>query len=79
MDQGEFNLQKVIGSLDQAKGLKVTCLLCYCSEGDNIPDAFNLADAACKLLELSPQNFHGELETFPIFPPPSSKKKGEHK
>lgn len=44
----------------KAKGLKVTCLLCYCSEGDNIPDAFNLADAACKLLELSPQNFHGD-------------------
>ncbi|KAJ1382947.1 Proteasome assembly chaperone 2, eukaryotic [Sesbania bispinosa] len=37
----------------KAKGLKVTCLLCYCSEGDNISDAFQLADAACKLLRLS--------------------------
>ncbi|GLT96972.1 hypothetical protein SLE2022_145610 [Rubroshorea leprosula] len=44
----------------KAKGLKVTCLLCYCSEGDNIPDAFNLAEAACKLLGLSPRNFHGD-------------------
>ncbi|KAL0676465.1 hypothetical protein Bca4012_004446 [Brassica carinata] len=26
----------------KARGLKVTCLLCYCSEGDNIPDAFLL-------------------------------------
>ena len=76
MDQGEFNLQKVIGSLDQAKGLKVTCLLCYCSEGDNIPDAFNLAGAACKLLELSLQYSHGELELFPICPAPFSKLKG---
>ncbi|PRQ19561.1 hypothetical protein RchiOBHm_Chr7g0218511 [Rosa chinensis] len=38
---------------------KVTCLLCYCSEGDNIPDAFHLAEAACKLLGQSPTNFHG--------------------
>ncbi|KAK7264347.1 hypothetical protein RJT34_31954 [Clitoria ternatea] len=37
----------------KAKGLKVTCLLCYCSEGDNISDAFQLADAACKLLRLN--------------------------
>lgn len=44
----------------KAKGLKVTCLLCYCSEGDNIPDAFHLAEAACKLLRLSPENFHGD-------------------
>ncbi|CAK9150839.1 unnamed protein product [Ilex paraguariensis] len=43
----------------KAKGLKVTCLLCYCSEGDNIPDAFHLADAACKLLGLNPTNFQG--------------------
>ncbi|XP_012573204.1 uncharacterized protein [Cicer arietinum] len=40
----------------KAKGLKVTCLLCYCSEGDNISDAFQLADAACKLLKLSHPN-----------------------
>lgn len=43
----------------KAEGLKVTCLLCYCSEGDNIPDSFQLADAACKLLGLSPEKFHG--------------------
>lgn len=56
--------QKDLTSLcfvNQAKGLKVTCLLCYCSEGDNIPDAFHLAEAACKLLRLSPENFHGEF------------------
>ncbi|CAJ1933411.1 unnamed protein product [Sphenostylis stenocarpa] len=37
----------------KAKGFKVTCLLCYCSEGDNIPDAFQLADATCRLLRLT--------------------------
>lgn len=44
----------------QAKGLKVTCLLCYCSEGDNISDAFQLADAVCKHRRLSHPN-SGEL------------------
>lgn len=34
----------------KARGLKVTCLLCYCSEGDNIPDSMNLADATGKVL-----------------------------
>ncbi|GFY95661.1 clast3-like protein [Actinidia rufa] len=43
----------------KAKGLKVTCLLCYCSEGDNIPEAFHLADAACRLLGVNPNNFEG--------------------
>ncbi|KAH0459467.1 hypothetical protein IEQ34_012281 [Dendrobium chrysotoxum] len=43
----------------KAKGVKVTCLLCYCSEGDNIQDSFQLAEAACKLLDLNPENFHG--------------------
>ncbi|MED6150639.1 hypothetical protein PIB30_074351 [Stylosanthes scabra] len=37
----------------KAKGLKVTCLLCYCSEGDNISDAFQLAEAVSKFLKLS--------------------------
>ncbi|EPS58959.1 hypothetical protein M569_15853 [Genlisea aurea] len=37
----------------KAKGLKVTCLLCYCSEGDNISEAFHLAEAAAKLLGLA--------------------------
>lgn len=37
----------------------MTCLLCYCSEGDNIPDAFLLAEAASKLTGLSPHKFHG--------------------
>ncbi|KAL8106861.1 hypothetical protein AgCh_023598 [Apium graveolens] len=32
----------------KAIGLKVTCLLCYCSEGDNMPDSFQLAEAANK-------------------------------
>ncbi|XP_077233182.1 clast3-like protein isoform X2 [Tasmannia lanceolata] len=41
----------------KAKGLKVTCILCYCSEGDNIPDAFQLAEAACKLQGLSSKDF----------------------
>ncbi|KAF5751135.1 proteasome assembly chaperone 2 [Tripterygium wilfordii] len=41
----------------KAKGLKVTCLLCYCSEGDNTSDAFHLAESTCKLLGLSPDNF----------------------
>lgn len=43
----------------KAKGLKVTCLLCYCSEGDNISDAFHLAEAACNLVGQSPESFKG--------------------
>ncbi|CAN1133584.1 Proteasome assembly chaperone 2 [Linum perenne] len=41
----------------KAKGLKVTCILCYCSEGDNMADSFELAEAASKLLQLKPDNF----------------------
>ncbi|XP_047967770.1 proteasome assembly chaperone 2 [Salvia hispanica] len=37
----------------KAKGLKVTCLFCYCSEGDNIPEAFSMAEAAGKLVGLN--------------------------
>ncbi|KAL9391522.1 hypothetical protein Peur_015442 [Populus x canadensis] len=44
----------------KAKGIKVTCLLCYCSEGDNTPEAFSLAEATSKLLGLSIDNSHGE-------------------
>ncbi|KAK1560357.1 hypothetical protein Q3G72_025658 [Acer saccharum] len=43
----------------KARGLKVTCLLCYCSEGDNIADAFQLAEAASKILKLKPDDFQG--------------------
>lgn len=43
----------------KAKGLKVTCILCYCSEGDNIPEAFRLSEAACNLVGLSPHKFQG--------------------
>ncbi|CAI9781912.1 unnamed protein product [Fraxinus pennsylvanica] len=43
----------------KTKGLKVTCLLCYCSEGDNIPEAFHLAEAASKLTGLNQNEFHG--------------------
>ncbi|KAL3515223.1 hypothetical protein ACH5RR_022125 [Cinchona calisaya] len=43
----------------KAKGLKVTCLLCYCSEGDNIPDAFHLAEAASKILRPIPDGSEG--------------------
>jgi proteasome assembly chaperone 2 len=46
-------------SFFKGKGLKVTCLLCYCSEGDNIPDSFHLAEAASTLLSLNPTNFKG--------------------
>ncbi|KAI3448070.1 hypothetical protein Pfo_004735 [Paulownia fortunei] len=43
----------------KAKGLKVTCLLCYCSEGDNIPEAFYMAEATSKLVGLSQNEFQG--------------------
>lgn len=43
----------------KAKGLQVTCLLCYCSEGDNIPEAFHLAEAASRLLGLGLNNVRG--------------------
>ncbi|KAL5715070.1 hypothetical protein ACHQM5_016948 [Ranunculus cassubicifolius] len=35
----------------KAKGLKVTCIFCYCSEGDNMADSFHLAEGTCKLLD----------------------------
>lgn len=43
----------------KAKGVRVTCLLCYCSEGDNIPEAFHLAEATSQLLGLSTESFQG--------------------
>ncbi|GAB4853944.1 hypothetical protein Ancab_018153 [Ancistrocladus abbreviatus] len=52
----------------KARGVKVTCLLCYCSEGDNIPDSMNLAEAACKLLRLSPHNFPGNEDSGWVIP-----------
>nr|CAD1841387.1 unnamed protein product [Ananas comosus var. bracteatus] len=52
----------------KAKGLRVTCLLCYCSEGDNITDSFQLAAAACKLLGLNPDKFRGNEEGGWIIP-----------
>ncbi|KAK8969600.1 hypothetical protein KSP40_PGU007021 [Platanthera guangdongensis] len=45
-----------------AKGVKVTCLLCYCSEGDNIQDSFQLAEATCKFLGLRSDSFDGGAE-----------------
>ncbi|KAF3435646.1 hypothetical protein FNV43_RR22737 [Rhamnella rubrinervis] len=46
-------------SILKAKGLKVTCILCYCSEGDNIHDASNLTEAVYKFLGRTPSNSHG--------------------
>lgn len=46
-------------SVCKAKGLKVSCVLCYCSEGDNMPESFHLAEAVCKLLGHGPEKFHG--------------------
>ncbi|WVZ60686.1 hypothetical protein U9M48_010673 [Paspalum notatum var. saurae] len=43
----------------KAKGLKVSCIMCYCSEGDNMPESFQLAEAVCKLLGHGPEKFHG--------------------
>ncbi|EYU42636.1 hypothetical protein MIMGU_mgv1a011492mg [Erythranthe guttata] len=43
----------------KAKGIKVTCLLCYCSEGDNIPEAFYMAEATSKFTGLNQNQFHG--------------------
>ncbi|XP_028765840.1 proteasome assembly chaperone 2 [Neltuma alba] len=53
-------------SLLKAKGLKVTCLLCYCSEGDNTADAYQLADAACKLLTLNPSGSGADKWRVPL-------------
>lgn len=44
----------------KAKGLKVTCLFCYCSEGDNIPEAFGMAEATCKLMGLNQNEVQGK-------------------
>ncbi|ERN17668.1 proteasome assembly chaperone 2 [Amborella trichopoda] len=42
----------------KAKDLKVTCILSYCSEGDNIPDSFRMAEAACHLLGVRMNDIH---------------------
>ncbi|CAN6459929.1 unnamed protein product [Victoria cruziana] len=47
----------------KAKGLKVTCILCYCAEGDNTPDSFILAEAALNLLGLDKGISNGEEGT----------------
>lgn len=52
----------------KAKGLQVTCLLCYCSEGDNISDSFQLAEAACKILGVNLGNFHGHGQSEWVIP-----------
>ncbi|KAL6514579.1 hypothetical protein OROGR_020158 [Orobanche gracilis] len=44
----------------EAKGIKVTCLLCYCSEGDNIPEAFYVAEATSRFVGLSDKEFQGD-------------------
>ncbi|MQL89526.1 hypothetical protein Taro_022090, partial [Colocasia esculenta] len=44
-------------SFCKAKGLKVTCILCYCAEGDNVSDSLQLAGAASTLLGLNPDKF----------------------
>ncbi|KAL6502522.1 hypothetical protein OROHE_024527 [Orobanche hederae] len=44
----------------KAKGIKVTCLLCYCSEGDNIPEAFYMAEATSRFVGLSDKEFQGD-------------------
>ncbi|XP_068655025.1 uncharacterized protein [Aristolochia californica] len=44
----------------KAKGLKVTCILSNCSEGDNIPDSYRLAGAARRLLGCSPEDILGD-------------------
>jgi hypothetical protein len=45
-----------IFSCCKAKGLKVVCVLCFCAEGDNVPDAFLIADAVQQYLH------HGKPE-----------------
>jgi len=62
--KNKSDLYKLLGFWTQAKGIKVTCLLCYCSEGDNTPEAFSLAEATSKLLGLSIDNSHGEFFLF---------------
>ncbi|KAK4551176.1 hypothetical protein RGQ29_032484 [Quercus rubra] len=61
--EDELEEEDYYPSLPFAAHFSFTRLLCYCSEGDNIQDAFHLAEAACKLLGLSPSNFHG---MFPL-------------
>ncbi|KAI3962860.1 hypothetical protein MKW92_041310 [Papaver armeniacum] len=52
----------------KAKGLKVTCVFSYCSEGDNIPDSFLLAEASCKLLGKNPYKSNGNGENGWVIP-----------
>eukprot|EP00249_Psilotum_nudum_P010832 c22798_g1_i1 orf=199-1044(+) len=44
----------------KAQGMKVTCILCFCSEGDNVPDAFFLAEAVSNMLHLPYRGTYGE-------------------
>ncbi|PIA55554.1 hypothetical protein AQUCO_00700094v1 [Aquilegia coerulea] len=53
----------------KAKGLKVTCVLSYCSEGDNIADSLQMADAVCKLLGLNPKKLSGNEGSGWLIPP----------
>lgn len=46
----------------QAQGLKVVCVLCFCAEGDNVPDAFLIADGMHRFLNLGKKDLLGTFE-----------------
>jgi hypothetical protein len=46
----------------QAQGLKVVCVLCFCAEGDNVPDAFLIADGLHRFLNAGRKDLLGTLE-----------------
>ena len=50
----------------QAQGLKVVCVLCFCAEGDNVPDAFLIADGMHRFLNAGKKDLLGILENTVI-------------
>ncbi|KAG0628079.1 hypothetical protein M758_2G248200 [Ceratodon purpureus] len=50
----------------KAQGLQVICVLCFCAEGDNVPDAFLLADGLHRFLHRGKKEFQGAGVTWEI-------------
>jgi len=50
----------------KAQGLKVVCVLCFCAEGDNVPDAFLIADGLHRFLNAGRKDLLGAGVTWKI-------------
>jgi proteasome assembly chaperone 2 len=50
----------------KVQGLKVVCVLCFCAEGDNVPDAFLIADGLHRFLNQGKRELQGAGVTWKI-------------